>query len=306
MDIYDKIYNISQRCKLDIKFYKNFIINKNQLQQKYSDIQSIYFHIIDNCNLLCANCSNYAPLVRHSWRDNIDNFNKLIKQLKIICPDLTYLVIGGGEPFLHPDIIKFCGVLRKYYPSSRIIINTNGLLLCNSDNINDKILPDLSILNVAIGISVYPILHDSDKNVIEKRCKKYKVIYHFMPREHFFNIQLDKEKVHNNSYRTCIWAGFDDFGNRKTFRCVQLSSNGNFYFCGITANIHLLNQYYNLKYELIENEDYINIYELKNNKELIEKYNNKIPFCSYCTPRNTDTNIREWKLSEKQMSEWIA
>ena len=310
INIDSKIFNIAQKHDIGLKFYKMSFINNNLNEENYSQIQTIYFHIIDKCNLSCAHCDNFSPLAKNNNEENINVFSKLIKQLKNICPNIPHLSIGGGEPFLHSNIIDICKILRIYYPTSKIIINTNGILLYQK--VTNSILANLAKLNINISVSTYPILTELYRKRIKYRCDKYNLTCYFRTRDVFYNISLyskdDGEDIDDltisNTFYNCNWAGFDN-NKRITYRCVQLNSNGDFYFCGISANIHILNEYFGTNYKPIKNKDYVNIFELKNNTELLEKYNNPISFCKYCIKRTNSECKYYWKFSKRDKSEWL-
>lgn len=298
-----KLYHLSKRYNIDLPFYKHFFISKNELKMKYDNIKSLSLTILNDCNLSCAYCDNFIPLRKKIFYETLDNFEKNLIQLKIFCNKIDFIFLVGGEPFLHPNIEQICIILRKYYPDSILGIHTNGCLLTNT--ISDNILDILAQLNITLSISVYPILSNDDRKIIYNRCDKHNIICHFRNKDTFSFTGLSTKKNHiNNYYNKCQYAGFDNKGQRVVYRCTQLNPNGDLYFCALPANIHRLNEYFSLNYEVIENEDYINIYRIKNKNEILKLYNNATPFCRYCNEINKET--KPWITSEKKLSEWVV
>ena len=298
-----RIYNLSRQYNIELPFYKHCLIKRDKLNFTYDNIQSISIPILNNCNLFCAYCDNFIPLRKEIWYEESDNFERNISQLKNICDKIKFIFIIGGEPFLHPNIVELCTILRKYYSDITIGIHTNGFPLL--DIINDKILYNLSKLNIAIHVSVYPIMSKEKQKIIRKRCAKYNIICHFIIKNVFiFAGLLDKKNNDTNYHGKCIYTGFDNTGKRLSYRCTQLNSNGDLYFCALPANIHRLNEYFNLNYEVIENKDYVNIYKIKTEKEIIQLYNNDIDFCKYCG--NNNKEVKPWRRSKKDISEWVT
>ncbi|MFR4947914.1 PqqD family peptide modification chaperone [Thomasclavelia spiroformis] len=121
---------------------------------KQSDfLRSIHIEIASECNERCVHC--YIP---HKFKLNCidsDLFNKIIdegKQLNII-----NVVLSGGEPLLHKDIIKLLEKCRK----SDLSVN----LLTNLTLLTDEIFAEMirnPLLSVQTSIySMDPLVHDS-------------------------------------------------------------------------------------------------------------------------------------------------
>ena len=84
-------------------------------------------------------------------------------------------------------------------------------------------------------------------------------------------------------------------------RCTTLR-NGKIYLCPIVANIHIINKHFNTKFNVSE-KDYIDIYKVKNIKEILKFLHKKIPFCRYCD--FSKPSIAIWTISKKELSEWV-
>ena len=51
-DIFNRLRNVTIKTGLDVSFFKNKLLNKDFLDD--NSLKSIYFHVIEKCNLNCA------------------------------------------------------------------------------------------------------------------------------------------------------------------------------------------------------------------------------------------------------------
>ena len=83
------------------------------------------------CNLRCPTC--YADARGHDFmpvqtaRERLDTFFRTQKTLDV-------LMLSGGEPTIHPHFAEILA-LALQYPVGRILVNTNGLRLAQSDEL---------------------------------------------------------------------------------------------------------------------------------------------------------------------------
>lgn len=92
------------------------------------------FDIIEECNLNCAGCLVFSPLVcDNGYVMTISSFEKDVERLSEIFDEdeIDVITISGGEPLLHKEVEKFPQIIRKYFGKVNIRIVTNGLLLLN-------------------------------------------------------------------------------------------------------------------------------------------------------------------------------
>ena len=85
------------------------------------------------CNLRCLGCPYHSPYVKATSSDHrslsdipLRLIEELCKELKTMNTD-TFVLSGGGEPLLHPDILKLVAVVKAsgFYT----LLFTNGTLL---------------------------------------------------------------------------------------------------------------------------------------------------------------------------------
>ena len=114
----------------------------------------IAIDLVRHCNLGCAKCCHFTPLHTEEWYKDLDSFEVEIKRLKeIVSPTCTFNLVGG-EPFLHPDVEKFPGIIRKYIPDAYIFYLTNGTQL---NNLSDKSASIIASFTTAIKLPMNPL-----------------------------------------------------------------------------------------------------------------------------------------------------
>jgi len=93
------------------------------------------FYITNVCNLNCTNCNrfnNFNFSGHTKWRD-VEEKNKKWADLL----DIDRIGILGGEPMLNPDFLLWVEGLAKLWPSSSIVIITNGTQLSRWPDLYD-------------------------------------------------------------------------------------------------------------------------------------------------------------------------
>jgi hypothetical protein len=163
---------------------------------------------------------------------------------------------------------------------------TNGTLLLEQ---NDMFWKTCSENNIIIHIPGYPIELDMEK--IKKTAKKYHV-----------HIDLNRTMIH--FLKTMNMEGNSNAA--KSFQhctskleCYFLR-NGKLYSCGLPANLHIFNKYFQKNIPVTE-VDYINIHDNVSGADIVNFLNSPKPICSYCLPR---WPAFKWGISRRRQSEW--
>lgn len=199
----------------------------------------------------------------------------------------------GGEPLLHPEIIKFMEISRKYFPSTRIEIVTNGILL----NVQKEgFWNACKKFDITIVPTKYPMNVDYDK--AKETAQRYNVKYEYYNLNEdviktSYHIPLDIEGKQNavENFAGCFHANW----------CVMLK-NGKLYTCTVAPNIEHFNKYFNYNIPLTE-RDGIDIHKSEKIEEILEFLARPIPFCKYCNVKGRSFG-HEWKTSKKEIDEW--
>lgn len=110
-------------------------------------VESFELHVVEHCNLRCANCCNISPHVPKRVLA-IDEVEALCSRMaKVLSAEV--LKIMGGEPLLHPDIATLLRVFRASGLGDRVRLFTNGLLLPTMPEPFWEALDHLTISNYA-------------------------------------------------------------------------------------------------------------------------------------------------------------
>nr|WP_302565372.1 4Fe-4S cluster-binding domain-containing protein [Burkholderia metallica] len=84
-------------------------------------------HIVDHCNLTCAECCSLSPLLPEWYASPESIETDLRKAAKVLRPRMFKLV--GGEPLLHPALVELIERVRGTGIAPVISVTTNGLKL---------------------------------------------------------------------------------------------------------------------------------------------------------------------------------
>ncbi len=249
-------------------------------------------HICDHCNLNCKGCSNFCPIAEKRFVD-LDILERDFKRLSELTDRKCELNLMGGEPLLHPDIIKIFDIARKYFDCN-IQLVTNGILLADQPNEFWQICRKNTI---KIVISVYPIKINEEKIIAQAR--KYDIILTALDRTSAFSwikhpLDLSGSQNIEKAYRKCEWGNV----------CIYLE-DGKLDPCGFPLLAKHFNKYFDKsKYKFAESteEDYVDIFKVNSLDEILEKLANPIPYCRYCT---LNFSHSKWEVSKKTIDEWV-
>ena len=78
---------------------------------------------------------------------------------------------------------------------------------------------------------------------------------------------------------------------------------GKIYPCTCIPNICHFNHYFNKNLEVTK-DDYIDIYEVDDVKEIEDFLDKAVPFCAYCDVSNR-TSGKKWDTSKREIEEWL-
>jgi hypothetical protein len=252
----------------------------------------IEVHITEHCNLKCKGCVHFSPLAGEIFLDPAV-FEKDCERLSKITNKLTVIKLLGGEPLLHPQLISFFEIARKYFKTTVIQLTTNGILLFKQP---DEFWAACHKNKIYIEISDYPVnIHIEE---IRAKRKKYKVCvgYTVSKEKGMDKTSLDLDGAQNAR------ANFASCGAAAAWGCVTLR-DGKIYVCSTTAHIQFFNEHFGKDLRITE-KDYIDIYKVTGKREILGLLSNPIPFCRYCNPGAAVSGLK-WEVSKKEISEWV-
>ncbi|MCL2622827.1 MAG: radical SAM protein [Planctomycetaceae bacterium] len=89
-------------------------------------LRKLEIYLTNGCNLKCKFCSHFNP-----YRRGIVATETLVTSMVIWSKKVRPKKFGllGGEPLMHPDFSLLLRKARECWPTSRLIVTTNGLLV---------------------------------------------------------------------------------------------------------------------------------------------------------------------------------
>ena len=108
---------------------------------------SVEYNLTEHCNLSCYLCDHASPLLPKKFAV-VEEFVRDLEALSQVFHS-TQLRIVGGEPTLHPELLRFLSEARRIGIADNIVLLTNGVQL-------HRMPVELWGLINDLWISVYP------------------------------------------------------------------------------------------------------------------------------------------------------
>lgn len=190
--------------------------------------RSLETHIVDHCNLTCAECCSLSPLLPE-WHASPQSLAAdLRRAARVLSPRMFKLV--GGEPLLHPELIDIVRIARASGIAPVISLTTNGLKLGE--------MPDVFWREVdALTISRYPKPRLSAELIahVEAQAARHGVRLNWKAQDEFSTMT----RVHPDDDAETARRIYQDCWIRE--RCHMIR-DGMFYTCTRPAHFHTLYQ----------------------------------------------------------------
>ena len=276
-DFYEEYKEILPKAK-EIMDYWGEEKCKNILVEDKILLNEIECDITNKCNLNCKGCGHFSPLYENdNWFMDVEQIKNDLKRLSSIFK-LNIFKIMGGEPLLHPQIKEICLIVKKYIPEGHVWIVTNGILL----NEYEQFFKENDIY---ISISKYP-------NIKHKIPSSF---YIETDRTKMYNLSLDlkgKQEIMYNQF------------NCTQHRDYQLR-NGRLYVCPTMLHLPKFLEHFNINDIKVSKEECsIDIYN--NDAETIFLFlHDCFNFCKYCNIKRRNSELFDFDISKKDISEWI-
>ena len=273
--------------------YRLLYLNAFRLQSKSRNKRrknfSFQVHIVDSCNLNCVGCSTFAPLCNNSFID-VSSFERDIKRIAML-GQIENMVLIGGEPLLHPNIIDIIKISREYVKTGELLILTNGVLLLKQSL---EFWESCKANRIKIGVTPYPIKLDYEQ--IIETTEKYSIdlkYYNVGEKGFFVKIPLNIERK-SNIVKT--------FNKCSSSPCVTLR-DGKMYSCYRPSLVSFFNSCFGQDFKVSE-KDYIDVHSATSKDEILDFVCKPTPFCRYCDVDNMKFGI-PWGISKKEIGEWV-
>lgn len=263
--------------------------------RRYHPLTMLQFEVqlVEHCNLNCRGCDHFSPIAEKGFLD-LDEYERDLARLSVLFDGACRRIyLLGGEPLLHPELVRAMKSTRQYFPYGQIIIVTNGLLL---DQMPAEFWQACRDYAVGIKATKYPVNCDYDAR--QEKAQTEGVDFGY------FNNAEQIKTLYRNSLSP---TGHEQA--RKSFehcyasnQCLNLR-HGRMFTCSMAAFAPTLIQKYDLPMHASK-RDGIDIYEAQSAEEILEFCAKPIPFCRYCSI-DTRTSGEPYRQSCKDRYEWI-
>lgn len=199
---------------------RNYRVQDGRVQTR-----SLEAHIVDHCNLTCAECCSLSPLLPAWYADPESVADDLRKAVKVLNPRVFKLV--GGEPLLHPELVDLIARVRDTGIAPVISVTTNGTKLGDMSNAFWQTVD-------ALTISRYPkpSLAPDLVAYIEKQAERFAVRLNWKVQDVFTTMNRAEPSTDDEAKRI-----YHDCWIRE--RCHMIR-DGMFYTCTRPAHFHTL------------------------------------------------------------------
>lgn len=252
-------------------------------------------HLVEHCNLNCKSCDNYSPIAKEEYLD-IKSFENDMKRMRELFSNISLIRLLGGEPLLHPQLILFIKVIRKYFKikETNIRITTNAILL---NKMPKEFWECCHENNISIEYTHYPI--HIDRHNYQHLAEQYGVTLMTFNWDYNDKKTSHRMTVTDKKNNDLIDYNFEHC-HLVEWGCISLRK-GKIYPCSCIPNIYHFNKFFNKNLEVTEN-DYISIYE--HTAEEIDNFlKHSVPFCGYCNVIKRQFN-NKWEISKYNINEW--
>ncbi len=273
-----------------------------QMAPRSKDEMTFEVSLADHCNLSCQMCDHFSQL-SDTWFVDAKQFKKDMARMgEIFDHEIGAISLLGGEPTLHPNLLELIRFTREQFPSTELILLTNGVLLLKLENSEEGNLWEvIRDLKVHVTVTVYPIKLDYE--AIENKAKEYGVSLKLSSDIHA--VEATKRVKISDKHAMDLKGGVpkEHCVHCLYFNKFNVLKDGRYYMCPVEAHIDILNKRFgtNLEYS---DKDYLDIYEVKDWREFAEFGASWIPFCRFCDQKNWK-HYGQWKTSTKELSEYV-
>jgi len=259
-------------------------------------------NLADHCNLSCQMCDHYSQLSEENFV-NLDTFESDMKRMaELFDHNIACISLLGGEPTLHPNLIKCVEITRREFPEAEVIILTNGLLLLELENSpQGNLWQACKDYKVHITVTLYPIKFNY--SALAQKAKEYGVPLAMSSDIHAEELTEIVKVTDKHVFDLKKEAGKGYFLTCCYFNKFNVLKDGRYYMCPVSAHIGIFNKAFNQNLELTD-ADSLDIYKVKDWREFSEFAANYVPFCGYCDVKNWRP-YTQWKASTKKVDEYL-
>jgi hypothetical protein len=261
---------------------------RRHLLRRTSELPLVEILVTNHCNLSCKGCNVFAPLSEARFAD-AQQFDKDIHRLAELFDRITKIGIVGGEPLLHPDLVRFMESARSASPQAEIYLVSNGILLAAQP---DEFWEQMARQRIRLNVSDYPV--KIDRGAIRTLAEKHQVELEFVgPRGQFWNFPIRPEGDCNpaHSFEEC----------RALLNCPMVA-DGKLYLCGRVGVTNVFQKATGLDLPVSEN-DFVDIYSDIDAFEIQERLTRPLDWCRFCDVDSKQ--VFDWESGKRVPEEWM-
>lgn len=255
------------------------------LNARYLDY--LEFHVCDHCNMNCAGCSHFSPLVKGERTVPLETVKNDLTRLHELIEEIDLIRILGGEPLLNEDLAKYIAATREIYPRSRIVLTTNGLLI---EKMDSRLIEQIKNAGIVLEFTLYRPLINRAHDILEF-LRDHEIEY--LLKVHGV-VEFDKPLVERprmskaQARRLC------------PTNCRELY-NGKLFHCPMAAFIGDYNDYF--QKDLPAGEG-LNLYDDITYDEILEFFERPIGLCEFCALPLKERRQIAWKQFDESEDSW--
>lgn len=264
------------------------------------------YHITEICNLNCVGCFHYIPISNIKKHYNIEKIKYELKLLARHSKIVHNLVLMGGEPTIHPDIVPILYYAREIFPNTTLTLATNAAYSAIFDE--KSFIRAIKYNNIIVRITQYPFSKNS--------TEIYKNVYDKLNNA---NIQIETVSVVDSNYHFLKQSFHKNLINDitenkhcKTFHYCTTLKDTKLYICNFAAYIDsLTDKFTDVDWIETDNTEYVDLTENYTDDEILNRMSKLSLVCTHCVElnrgwsSNNPEEITTWYQSEQKKEEWI-
>ena len=169
------------------------------MQAKKIMARSVEVNVTTHCNLSCYGCDHASPVNAEEYlsiRELAADLAALSKVYHVFEFKLT-----GGEPFLHPELLKIIDTIRESGIADKVALVTNGVLL-------HRARPELWDRIDKLVVSIYPgVKRRVSYDEISALARRHRILLWYKPTDEFTTKLLHSQngdpELIKTIYSTC-------------------------------------------------------------------------------------------------------
>lgn len=266
----------------------------------------IDYHITEICNLNCVGCFHYIPISNIKKHYNIEKIKYELKLLAKHAKIVDNLVLMGGEPTLHPDVVPILYYAREIFPNTKLTIATNGAYFSIFDE--KSFIRAIQYNNIVVRITQYPFSENA-QNIYEQIYEKL----------HTFNIETETVSVVDTNYHFLKQSFHKNLINDitqskycKTFHYCTTLKDAKLFVCNFAAYIDsLTDKFPEIDWIKTDSNSYVDLTENYTDEQILERMSKLSLVCTHCVElnrgwsSNNPGEITTWHISEQKKEECI-